>query len=82
MTGSAWHLRFTSEIVADVTARTLTSETPSYATIMELDKKVREFAMPEEHPHPTSGFGTSIQQCVLDHIRETGKFSSTIMLLI
>ena len=77
--GSTWYLQFTADIVADVVARTLTAETPNYATIMELDKKVREFPMPEPYSHSASDFRTSIQQCVLDHIRETGKFSSIMI---
>ncbi|KAF7358327.1 Zn(2)-C6 fungal-type domain-containing protein [Mycena venus] len=39
-----WLFRFAAECVADVTARTLTGEGPSYATILELDCKVREFS--------------------------------------
>ncbi|KAG6829926.1 hypothetical protein H0H87_009784 [Tephrocybe sp. NHM501043] len=44
---STWQCRFAAECVADVTSRTLTAEAPTYATIMELDKKVREFPLPE-----------------------------------
>ena len=42
-----WNYRFAAECVAEVAARTLTTEIPSYATIMELDRKVREFPIPE-----------------------------------
>jgi hypothetical protein len=66
--------------VAEVTARTLTAETPSYATIMELDKMVREFPIPEGYSHAVSDFG--VQQCVLDHIRETSGFSAAVVLLV
>ncbi|KAI5992555.1 hypothetical protein EDC04DRAFT_2586961 [Pisolithus marmoratus] len=38
-----WMFRFTSDCVADVTARTLASNPPSYSTILELDRKVRNF---------------------------------------
>lgn len=60
--------------MADVTARTLTAEAPSYATIMELDKKVREFPLPEgmDGPSAEEDLAGSFQRCVLDHIRETG----------
>ncbi|KAJ7040931.1 fungal-specific transcription factor domain-containing protein [Mycena alexandri] len=61
-----WQFRFAAECVAEVTARTLTAEAPSYATIMELDRKVREFPLP---PAPR---GPGLQRCVLEHIRETG----------
>ncbi|KAJ3798734.1 fungal-specific transcription factor domain-containing protein [Lentinula aff. detonsa] len=43
-----WQFRFASECVAEVVSRTLTAETPTYATIMELDRKVREFPLPED----------------------------------
>ncbi|KAJ8509272.1 hypothetical protein ONZ45_g8546 [Pleurotus djamor] len=49
----SWGFRFAAEVVAEVAARTLTAEAPSYATIMELDKKVRDF------PLPTLGGATS-----------------------
>jgi len=42
-----WGYRFAAECMAEVAARTLTTEIPSYATIMELDRKVREFPIPE-----------------------------------
>jgi hypothetical protein len=71
------------ECVADVAARTLTAETPSYATIMELDRKVREFPIPED----ASAVATSamplndaqlspsvaMTRCVLSHTREVSK---------
>ena len=40
-----WNYRFATECVAEVAARTLTAEIPSYATNMELDCKVREFPL-------------------------------------
>ena len=80
LSGSKWHFRFAADIVADVTARTLTAETPSYVTIMELDKKVREFPMPEGYSSSSSDFGLSVQQCILDHIRETSGHSFNISL--
>ncbi|KAJ2927802.1 hypothetical protein H1R20_g9292, partial [Candolleomyces eurysporus] len=42
-----WSFKFAAEVVAEVTARTLTAEAPTYTTIMELDRKVREFPLPE-----------------------------------
>ncbi|KAE9408894.1 hypothetical protein BT96DRAFT_932215 [Gymnopus androsaceus JB14] len=42
-----WQFRFASECVAEVISRTLTAEAPTYATIMELDRKVREFPLPD-----------------------------------
>ena len=66
-----WQFKFASECVADVAARTLTAEAPSYATIMELDKKVREFPLPEDSLTSPSDFSSTFQKCVLEHIRET-----------
>ncbi|KAL0954257.1 hypothetical protein HGRIS_005385 [Hohenbuehelia grisea] len=75
-----WQFRFAAECVADVAARTLTAEAPSYATIMELDRKVREFSLPPLPDRSASSSGASakslefsvaFQRCVLDHIRET-----------
>jgi hypothetical protein len=74
LTGSTWHYRFTAKIVAEVTARTLAAETPNYAIITELDKKVREFSIPEGHPQSSSDFEASIQQCMFDIIRENSEF--------
>ncbi|KAF7369259.1 Zn(2)-C6 fungal-type domain-containing protein [Mycena venus] len=66
-----WQFRFAAECVADVTARTLTAEAPSYATIMELDRKVREFPLPPLDDAAPDDVGASLQRCVLEHIRET-----------
>ncbi|KAI6112556.1 fungal-specific transcription factor domain-containing protein [Pisolithus sp. B1] len=44
---SSWAFRFASDCVADVAARTLTSDPPSYSTILELDRKVRNFPVTE-----------------------------------
>ncbi|KAF8172439.1 fungal-specific transcription factor domain-containing protein [Pholiota molesta] len=66
-----WQCRFSAEIVADVAARTLTAEAPSYTTIMELDRKVREFSLPAAISSSSDDLAASFQRCVLDHARET-----------
>ncbi|KAJ7779019.1 fungal-specific transcription factor domain-containing protein [Mycena metata] len=66
-----WHFRFAAECVAEVAARTLTAEVPSYATIMELDRKVREFSLPPLEDLAVEDVGASLQRCVLEHVRET-----------
>lgn len=43
----SWPFRFASDCVAGVAARTLTSEPPSYSTILELDRKVCNFPVSE-----------------------------------
>ncbi|KAF8176350.1 fungal-specific transcription factor domain-containing protein [Mycena galopus ATCC 62051] len=67
-----WAFRFAAECIAEVTARTLTAEAPSYTTIMELDRKVREFPLPplDDDAGPDD-VGASLQRCVLEHVRET-----------
>ncbi|EGN96940.1 hypothetical protein SERLA73DRAFT_75787 [Serpula lacrymans var. lacrymans S7.3] len=80
-----WNFRFAAECVAEVASRTLTAETPTYATIMELDRKVREFPIPESAAAmATSVAGTpmmtvsednqtlsdSMGNCTLSHTRE------------
>lgn len=67
-----WQCRFAAECVAEVTSRILTAEVPSYATIMELDRKVREFPLPEGMVSSSDDLAGSFQKCMLDHIRETG----------
>ncbi|TBU24177.1 hypothetical protein BD311DRAFT_672335 [Dichomitus squalens] len=43
-----WGFRFALNCVAEVASKTLTAEAPSYDTIMELDRKVREFPIPPD----------------------------------
>ena len=68
-----WQYRFAAECVAEVTSRILTAESPSYTTIMELDRKVREFPMPEGISPSSDDLAGSFQKCVSEHIRETGE---------
>jgi len=58
-----------------VTAKTLTAEAPTYSTIMDLDRKVREFPLPDSIANPPTddAFGASFARCVLEHVRETSK---------
>ncbi|KAL4249930.1 hypothetical protein ABKN59_002009 [Abortiporus biennis] len=77
-----WGFRFALQCVSEVAARTLTAEAPSYATIMELDRKVREFPIPadasaliEDLKTPTDGdeplpLSVSMTRFVLSHSRE------------
>ena len=66
----SWQCRFAAECVAEVTAKTLTTEPPSYSVIMDLDRRVREFPFPEGTEKDTSPSGI-FSRCVLDHIKET-----------
>lgn len=79
----SWAPRFALNCVAEVASRALAAEPPSYAVIMELDQKVREFPVPsdivavveeippadEEQPLPLSH---SFGQMVMSHCREIG----------
>lgn len=79
---SSWCIRYAAECVAEVATRTLTAEAPSYAVIMEIDRKVREYPFPdvaalasrattppsaEEPPNHAKSMG----RLVLSHSRET-----------
>ncbi|KAJ3848820.1 fungal-specific transcription factor domain-containing protein, partial [Lentinula lateritia] len=70
-----WQFRFASECLAEVVSRTLLAEAPTYTTIMELDRMVREFPLPEGFGDRGAGTNSdmsfSFMKCVLDHIRET-----------
>ncbi|KAG7093648.1 hypothetical protein E1B28_007310 [Marasmius oreades] len=72
-----WQFRFAAECVAEISARTLTAETPTYATIMELDKKVRGFPLPDvlvdRDPNRRStddDMVLSFQICYIEHVKE------------
>ena len=81
-----WGFRFALECVSEVAACTLTAEAPSYATIMELDRKVREFPIPaeaaallEDFKAPQDGdeplpLSVSMTRFVLSHSREVSKY--------
>ncbi|KAF5380642.1 hypothetical protein D9757_007065 [Collybiopsis confluens] len=64
-----WQFRFAAECVAEVISRTLTAEAPTYTTIMELDKKVREFPLPEGFTN--RGAGSSAKDAGLGGIPST-----------
>jgi hypothetical protein len=76
ITVGLWQFSFAGECVADVVARTLTTEAPSYATIMELDKKVREFPLPEGTSSSSNDFTIAFQKCLLEHVRECREYLS------
>ncbi|KAI5123792.1 hypothetical protein M0805_009087 [Coniferiporia weirii] len=69
----SWGFRFASECVGQVATKTLTANVPSYATILELDAKIRDFAIPEfpEVPIDKSKPGMIMMRYVLAHTRET-----------
>ena len=56
-----WAMRFARECVTEVSARTLTTDSPSYSIIMELDRKVRGFSIPE----PAADFVTAASGTLL-----------------
>lgn len=65
-----FQFRFASECVSFVLSHTLTVEAPTYATILELDRKVRDYPLPDSL-YPQGDTPTSWQRFVLDHIRES-----------
>ncbi|EMD39104.1 hypothetical protein CERSUDRAFT_112798 [Gelatoporia subvermispora B] len=77
----SWSFRFAFECVSMIVEKTLTAEAPSYTTIMDLDRKVREFpispealAMVEELEAPPDAEPPSLevamQSSVMSHSRE------------
>ncbi|KAG1738523.1 fungal-specific transcription factor domain-containing protein [Suillus lakei] len=81
-----WGMRYAAECVAEVATRTLTAEAPSYAVIMEIDRKVREFPIPDPaaliassasgvSPPPITeeplSHAESMGRLVMSHSRET-----------
>ncbi|KAH9951097.1 fungal-specific transcription factor domain-containing protein [Amylocystis lapponica] len=76
-----WSTRFAFECVAEVAARTLGAETPTYATIIDLDRRVRNFPIPSDvlamledlQPATDSGpppLAASMARFVISHSRE------------
>lgn len=73
---SSWGFRFASECVAEVAAKTLTAQVPSYQTILELDRVVREFPLPElpsEMPFNPEKPAMTMIRYVLSHSREVSE---------
>lgn len=80
----SWGSRFAMECVADVAARILSAEGPTYATIMDLDRKVREFPIPEDASAMAASAGpmsdeqstpaAAIMRCLLSHAREVSEY--------
>lgn len=80
-----WTCRFALQCVSEVAQRALAAEPPSYATIMELDRKVREFPVPPEVTAIVEGIGappgdeepvplsTDMGRYVLSNCREVGE---------
>ena len=81
---NSWGCRFAVQCVAEVAARALAAEPPTYATILELDRKVREFPIPPEvvalledlrapsEDEEPESLTKSMERMVLSHCREVG----------
>lgn len=75
----SWGFRFASECVAEVAAKTLTAQVPSYQTILELDRIVRDFPIPElpaEMPFNPTRPAMTMTRYVLSHSREVSMYFS------
>ncbi|KII94707.1 hypothetical protein PLICRDRAFT_188975 [Plicaturopsis crispa FD-325 SS-3] len=48
----AWKYMFAKEVLAPMTEKTLTAIPPKYETILELDRKIREWVLPPQLRHP------------------------------
>jgi hypothetical protein len=83
---SSWSYRFAAECLSDVARRTLTVTTPSYDTILELDRTIRDFPIPsklstpstEQRPPPPKdarvGIPEELQRFVLSHTKEVSEY--------
>lgn len=68
--------RFACECVGEVGAKVLTATMPPFATILDLDAKIRDFnipAFPDNIPLDHSKPATIMARYVLAHCRETSK---------
>ncbi|KAF7375443.1 Zn(2)-C6 fungal-type domain-containing protein [Mycena sanguinolenta] len=74
-----WAFRFSAECVADVTTRTLAAKAPSYAIIIELDRKVKEFPLPLSD-EAAGDFNPNLQRCM--YTRDNRVFLSLRLLLL
>ncbi|KAL1681609.1 fungal-specific transcription factor domain-containing protein [Schizophyllum commune] len=66
-----WHFKFASECLSEVVARLVVAESPNYAVVMALDKKVREFALPEGKDALKRETKNKVGYGMLDHVKET-----------
>ncbi|EIN12123.1 hypothetical protein PUNSTDRAFT_96824 [Punctularia strigosozonata HHB-11173 SS5] len=51
---SSWSYRFAAECLSDVARRTLGVDAPSYDTILDLDRKIRDFPIPGKLSTPST----------------------------
>jgi hypothetical protein len=74
-----WKYRFCKNILAEILEATLTAEPPSYQTILDLDRKVREFRLPAHlnmfinSDDKNFAPGTYLKGCLLSQYRTVGK---------
>ncbi|KAG1816497.1 fungal-specific transcription factor domain-containing protein [Suillus subaureus] len=79
---AAWYVRYAADCVAEVATRTLMAEAPTYAVIMEIDRKVREYPFPDvaalasgTSPPPITeeplSLAKSMGRLVISHSKET-----------
>ncbi|KZV65070.1 hypothetical protein PENSPDRAFT_745213 [Peniophora sp. CONT] len=75
----SWGFRFAFECVAEIAAKTLAANPPRYSEILELDRKVRDFAIPPDAMAQLRGGYTDMREMplalsmiyfVLSHTRE------------
>ncbi|TDL15877.1 hypothetical protein BD410DRAFT_777607 [Rickenella mellea] len=67
----SWFFRFSCDCVAKVAEKTLVAQVPSYATILELDRLVRDFPIPEWPENlPRDTPSMIMIHNVLGHMRE------------
>lgn len=79
---ASWCVKYAADCVAEVATRTLTAEAPTYAVILEIDRKVREYPFPDvgapasgASPPPNTeeplNLAKSMGRLVMSHSKET-----------
>ncbi|KAF8076284.1 fungal-specific transcription factor domain-containing protein [Lyophyllum atratum] len=77
-----WKYEFTKEVFSTVTELTLTAEAPNYETVLELDRKVREKALP---PHLNVFMNSEDEHCTpSEYMRGCllGQYRTVVLLYI
>ena len=81
-TVAAWKHRFSSRCLGVVHEQAFGARPASYKAIQDLDKKVREFPLPDvlvdrdnNRRSPEEDMILSFQKCYIDHVKETSKLS-------
>lgn len=75
----SWNFHFTADCLSEVARCTLAAEPPSYQTILDLDRKIRDFPIPGEGAgagaRKPKSTGESMQRFVMSHSKEVSEYN-------